>query len=353
MKTIPMRQRSLALCVALALTLPSFTASAGDPVSASAQAEAASRFKKGLELFKDGDYQAALIELRRANELAPNYNVLYNIGQVYFQLQDYPNALHALERYLQEGGKGVDAKRRAEVEKDIDKLKARVANIEITVNVPDAEVTIDDVSAGKTPLPKTVLVGAGRHRISIAKPGFTTVTKVVEIASAELQKVAVELVETRSAAPPPVVVDPGKGAAPVTPIPEVTPPVTPPEPGPPPQRSVPVAGWVVTGGLAAGAVVTGILALGASSDLRDQRTSGTATRDDLDAAKSKTQTFALVTDILAGCAVVAGGITLYFTLAGGPSADAKPTAPPPAGAFYKPTLRVGVNPGGVSLLGTF
>ncbi len=354
MKMNPMRHRSLALCAALALTLPSFTASA--QVTPAAQAEAASRFKKGLELFKEGDYQAALIELRRANELAPNYNVLYNIGQVYFQLQDYPNALHSLERYLQEGGKNVDAKRRGEVEKDIDKLKARVANLEIVVNVPDAEVTIDDVPAGKTPLPKTVLVSAGRHRIVVAKPGFASITKVVEIASAEVQKVPVELVETKSttATSPPVVVDPGNGATQPALTPQVPLPLTIPDQPPPPSRSVPVAGWVVTGGLAVGAVVTGVLALGASSDLKDQRTSGKATRDDLESAKSKAQTFALVTDILTGCAVVAGGVTLYFTVAGGSSSDAKPAAAaPPAGAFYKPTLKVGVNPGGVSLLGTF
>jgi hypothetical protein len=345
------RQRCFALCVALALTLPSRSIFAQGPPAAGQQ-EAASRFKKGLELFKDGDYQAALIELRRANELAPNYNVLYNIGQVYFQLQDYPNALHSLERYLQEGGKGVDAKRRAEVEKDIEKLKARVANLDIVVNVPDAEVTIDDVSAGKSPLPKTVLVGAGRHRITVSKAGFSSFTKTVEIASAELQKVPVDLVETQAAVAP----DPSKSAAttPPAPLPQVSPVVPPPEELPrPPARSVPVAGWVVTGGLAAGAVVTGVLALGASSDLKAQRTSGTATRDDLASAKSRTQTFALVTDILTGCAVVAGGITLYFTLAGGSSSDAKPTATPPAGAFSKPIVNVGINPGGVSVLGTF
>src|SRR5215218_10346672 len=77
-----------------------------------ARDEAKSRFLKGLDLFKEGDYQAALIEFRRANELAPNYNVLYNIGQVYFQLTDYPNALNSLERYLKEGGDQVSAKRR-------------------------------------------------------------------------------------------------------------------------------------------------------------------------------------------------------------------------------------------------
>ena len=345
------RPRPLALCVALALTLPSLSslpARAEGPASASAQDEAASRFKKGLELFKEGDYQAALIELRRANELAPNYNVLYNIGQVYFQLQDYPNALHSLERYLAEGGKGVDAKRRAEVEKDIEKLRSRVANLEIAVNVPDAEVTIDDVSAGKSPLPKTVLVGAGRHRIVVSKAGFGSVTRIVEIASAELQKVPVELVETSPVAPD----KPAPAPAPPPP-PQASPAIAPLEPRRPPARAVPVVGWVVTGGLAASAVVTGVLALGASSDLKTQRTSGTATRDDLEGTQSKTKTLALVTDLLTGCAVVAGGVSLYFTLASGASPDTKPSAPKPAGAFSIPTVNVGVTPGGVTLLGTF
>jgi len=344
MKTSSSRRRPLALCAALALTLPSLPAFGQGAASASAQQEAAGRFKKGLDLFKDGDYQAALIELRRANELAPNYTVLYNIGQVYFQLQDYPNALHSLERYLQEGGKSVDAKRRVEVEKDVEKLKARVANLEITVNVPDAEVLIDDVSVGKAPLPKTVLVSAGRHRIIVSKAGFGSVTKVVEIASAELQKVPVELVENVA----PVVLDPAKGTATTPALVPAPVMVTSPEETPPPSRRVPVAGWVVTGVLAAGAVVTGVLALGASSDLKAQRTSGAAPRDDLDASKSKTQTFALVTDILTGCAVVAGGITLYFTIAGGSREGAKPAA-----AFASPTMKVGVTPGGVTLLGTF
>ncbi len=350
MKTNSSRRRPLALCAALALTLPSFPAFGQGGVSASAQQEAASRFKKGLDLFKDGDYHAALIELRRANELAPNFTVLYNIGQVYFQLQDYPNALHSLERYLQEGGKSIDAKRRVEVEKDVEKLKARVANLEISVNVPDAEVTIDDVSVGKAPLPKSVLVSAGRHRIIVTKAGYHSVTKLVEIASAELQKLPVELVENNPAVAL-VVPDQAKGtlATPVL-LPAPSPVIPPEESTQPRARRVPVAGWVVTGGLAAGAVVTGVLALGASSDLEAQRTSGTATRDDLEAARSKTQTFALVTDILTGCAVVTGGLTLYFTITSGSSSDAKPAA---AGVFVKPTMKVGVTPGGVTLLGTF
>jgi PEGA domain len=345
------RPRPFALCAALALTLPSLAARAEGPAPApapasapapiSAQEEAASRFKKGLDLFKESDYQAALIELRRANELAPNYNVLYNIGQVYFQLQDYPNALHSLESYLQEGGKAIDPKRRVEVERDIEKLKSRVANIEIEVNVPDAEVTIDEISAGKTPLPKSVLVGAGRHRIVVSKPGFTPITRVVEIASAELKKVPIDLLETKPLALPP----PPAPLAP-HPAPAIT---LPPPQRHPPSRTLPTIGWAVTGGLTAGAVVTGILALGASSSLKTERTSGTATRDDLEGAKSKTQTLALATDILAGCAIVTGGLSLYFTLAPGSSSEARSPALTRSG----PTLNVAVTPSGASLLGTF
>src|SRR4051794_6696164 len=40
--------------------------------------EAIARFKRGLELHGEGDFSAALIEFRKAYELAPQYRVLYN-----------------------------------------------------------------------------------------------------------------------------------------------------------------------------------------------------------------------------------------------------------------------------------
>ena len=115
----------------------------------------------------------------------------------------------------------------------------------------------------------------------------------------------------------------------------------------------------MTGGLTVGAVITGVLALGASSDLKTERESAAATAESLASAKSKVQTFALVTDILAGGAIVAGGVTLYFTLAGGSSGEKpKPAAAPgarnkPPSPFMAPQVRVGVGPGSVSLYGTF
>lgn len=342
----------VALVTALAFTAPPRGAEAQPQPKPAAREEAGVRFRKGLELFKEGDYRAALIEFRRAYELAPNFAVLYNIGQVYFQLQDYAGALNALDRYLTEGGSQVPAARRDEVKKDLEKLRSRVANLEITTNVPDAEIAIDDVPIGKTPLPKPVLVSAGRHKVSASKDGRIPATKVVDIAGTDTLRVSLELAETSG----PTVVTPPVGETPTTPPPDVptdpptspavvstttTPPLPPPDPG----SSAPiVAGWAVTGGLTVGAVIVGVLALGASSDLETTRGTAGSTREQLDDAQSKTVTLALVTDILAGAAIVAGGVSIFLTVRGSGS-DKK--------AQTSSTLKVGVTPTGVRLFGSF
>lgn len=72
-------------------------------------------------------------------------------------------------------------------------------------------------------------------------------------------------------------------------------------------------GWIATGVLAAGAVTCGIIASTSASDLKDASFAGeapTGVSDD----RSRVKTFSLATDILAGTAIVAGGVTLYLTL---------------------------------------
>jgi hypothetical protein len=356
-----MPRRLLAVATALALAAPALPAvaqpaPAPSPTSPAGpskaqQQEAATRFKKGLEAFKDGDYQVALVEFRRANELAPNYNVLYNIGQVYFQLQDYPGALTALERYLSEGGAQIPPARQAEVQRDIEKLHARVANVEITTTVSDADVSIDDVSVGKSPLPKAVLVSAGRHKITVAKAGLSPITKVIEIASGDALKVSLDPSDPGAASP----------LRPVEPV-KVPEPVAPPPPPPPPARSTPVAGIVVTSGLALGAVATGILALNASSTLKTDRGSSTATHDQLTGDATKSQALGIVTDVLTGGAIIAFGVTLGVALSGKKQAVAMGALPPNPRAEARtttatttrlPEIKLGVSGSSVRLLGTF
>ena len=86
-----------------------------------------------------------------------------------------------------------------------------------------------------------------------------------------------------------------------------------------PSRSRPWATilLVTTGALAAGAVTTGVLALGAERD-------ATTAFDTGDLASARTRAsdadrYALVTDVIAGAAVITGGIALYLALSRGSS----------------------------------
>ena len=89
--------------------------------------QAGEHFDRGVGLYGEADYRAALVEFKRAYEIAPNAAVLYNLGQTYFQLQNYASALDSFTRYLSESGESPSHK--AEVENAIKTLKTRVGTI--------------------------------------------------------------------------------------------------------------------------------------------------------------------------------------------------------------------------------
>jgi serine/threonine-protein kinase len=319
MPSEPMTKRSLSLAVAALLTFQSLSAFAQQ----GGGNEADAHFKRGVELYKESDYAAALIEFRRAYELDPRFQALYNIGETYFQLQDYANALKTLEKYLKDGGAQVSAARRDEVTKDIEKLKQRVAFVEVTTNVPDVDIAVDDVAVGKTPLAAPLTVSAGRRRITASKPGKPGVSQVLELAGGDRKKIAL------------VVPEDGAPAKPEEPV-----------------KSTPVAPWVITGVLGAGAIVTGVLAITSSSDLKDKLAAFPAKPDDISSAHTKTFALALTTDILAGAAIVVGGISIYLTVASGSPSKSDKTDKPAAARvrWESPFSARGEGEGGVKVL---
>jgi hypothetical protein len=287
--------------------------------------EAQRHFRRGKDLYEDSDFQGALMEFRRAYDLAPSFRLLYNIAQMYYQLQDYPSALRYFGRYLQDGGAEVPAERRDEVQKEIERLRPRIASVFIETNRIQAELSVDDVPVGKSPLPDKVLVSAGRRKISAALPGRLPVGKVVEVAGQETVHVSLEFPEEPA---------PGaekSAAAAVAPVEVVG--------SAPRSRSVWLP-WTITGALGAGALTTGLLANKASHDMQDQRATYGATRQQLDAAVLNEKRLGWVSDGLSGATLVAAGVSLYLTLTAGPDER-------------RSSLAVGVGPSGVALTGAF
>jgi Tfp pilus assembly protein PilF len=311
----------------------------GAEVASASLEEAQTRFRRGLELYEENDFRTALVEFQRAYDLAPSFRILYNIAQVQYQLQDYAGALLSFERYLADGGAQIDGLRRREVEKDIERLRVRVATLEIVVVESGAEIHVDDVLVGVTPLASPVVVSAGRRRISARLDGHVAVTRVVDVAGGDTLSLVFDMVESKSPAETLVAVEEPATAVVLEPAPAV---VMAPEPPLDDERAVPWVGWAVTGALAAGATVTGVLALRASGDLEDKRSTADVGRTALDDASRETKRWAIATDVLMAGALVAGGLSLYWTLQPERGAQSSDTA-----------VRWHVGPASMGLIGAF
>ena len=161
-------------------------------------AEARAHFDRGATLYLEGDYAAALIEFKRAYEVTPTWQVLFNIGQCYFQLRDYANALVTLQRFAAEGGDRIGKEDRATLEAEIPDLSNRVARISVSSNLDGATVSVDDQVVGVTPLIDPVLVSMGMRRVSATHEGRAPVVQRLALGSGD--NVAVRLDFT----PPPV-----------------------------------------------------------------------------------------------------------------------------------------------------
>ena len=323
-----MHPRLTPLTFALALALvaiPQLADAAGEP-SPPPQAkvdEAKGHYRRARELYDENNFRGALVEMQRAYDLSGSAALLFDLGQIQYQLQEYPGALTSFRKYLASNKGDIAPARIDEVQKDIERLKARIGSLRISSNRPGAQILVDDVVVGTTPLAEPVLVGSGRHKIVATADGQTTPPKLVDVAGAESIDVSLSLAES--------------GAAPsVNPVSSL--------PAPAEKRGVGAAvwaPWIITGGLAAATAVTGAIALSKSQELTSDLATAGITRQQIDDARSGAKTMALVTDVLLGTTVVAAGTSLVLTLMNRP-------APPKTGAL---SLQVGI--GSVGFQGSF
>ncbi len=301
--------------------------------------EGRTRFTRGIDLYKEGNYHAALAEFRAAYAAAPSFRIHYNLGQTLYQLQDYAGAVRAFEHYLAEGADKIDAERRKEVDGELAKLRQRVAKLTISVvgvvgaSPPQVEVSIDDEPRTE---PQPILVSAGRRRISVTASGYQTETKVIDVAGAKQLEVKFEL-------------KPIGGAASRDSGPKVAAPV----PMRPKSRGWFYAGLVGTGALGAGTATFAILTASNHSKFEKSLATPNTTKAAIDDARSATKTTALVGDIFAGATLLAGALTVIaFVSSSGqepvpaPVTGKAPSAPKVA---WQPVL----SPAAVGVAGTF
>ena len=281
-----------------------------------------SHFKSGVDSYRDGDLTTALIEFKRAYAAAPNYRLLYNLGQVSHEMRDYTEAQRYFQQYLKEGAGEIEPARKQEVELVLAKIANRIASVVVSCNLSGAEIFVDDVSVGKSPMGEPVRVSAGTRRISAAISGRQRVTQVVEAGGGDTLVVKLEFAPAVKAEANVAHNDTG-----AQPAPESS--------GPSP------ALWlgIGTGALGVGAGVMAVLAASDSAAYQDALDRPTSS-EELASLHDSATTKALVTDILLGATVVGAAVTVWVAL----DSDSDERAP---------SAQLSVGAGSVALSGRF
>lgn len=291
--------------------------------------EAKQHLEAATQLYDENNFRGALAELQRAYELAPSYKILFNIGQVDMELQDYAGALRAYSRYLSEGGPDVPAERGKQVRADVERLRGRIGKIEVQT-AAGAEVLIDDVAVGFAPLPEPVAVNAGRHKVTVHIAGKDPVSRIYDVAGRQEISAAIA----------------NDAAAPIAPAAPVAPAAPAAVDASAPRRSkLPLyVSWGVTGALGLTTGVLGLVARSANNDLANLRGSFGVTPAQLVAQSDSVRHDALLTDLALGATLASAGVAAYVTFIWMKHGD------PPERAR---TVQVHAGPGSISLTGQF
>jgi hypothetical protein len=156
--------------------------------------EAKQEYESAKLLYNDGDYAGALLKFQRAHMLSKDPRLLWNMAVCEKQQRHYAQVLVWTQRYLAEGAAMMSADDRREATELVNVVQTFVSPLWVVCDEPDAEVWLDGVRIGTTPMTQPVIVDMGSRQVRVRKPGFREVTQAVEAAgSGKELRVAVKL----------------------------------------------------------------------------------------------------------------------------------------------------------------
>lgn len=204
--------------------------------------EAAKLYKAAQSAFAAGRMIEAKALLERALDMRPNPSVVGVLGQVEFELGEFPKAAAHLAESLRRTEHPVGVKRK--MEDLLARAQKKVGTVVVTVVPEDARVLVDGSEWSLDATGSQIFVLPGTHAIDIERDGYAPALEQVEAKAGSAHRLDFEL--TKKPEPPPIEVKPD----PPAPLP---PPPPPAEPPPPPSKLVPtivlIAGSAVTASL--------------------------------------------------------------------------------------------------------
>jgi hypothetical protein len=169
------------------------------PVRAQDTEDAGKRYDKGVQLFKSGNFEGALVEFRAAYESAPHFKVRFNIGVTLYHLHRYVEAEAELKAFIKEGGDGVDADNLTEAEAILYELAQLIGTLTVDCDVKGAVLIVDGEEIGPLPLAKPLRLDVGEYDVEIQHPKYKTFSEKISVAGEKIVGLDAKLVALKGA----------------------------------------------------------------------------------------------------------------------------------------------------------
>jgi PEGA domain len=277
-------------------------------------------YGEGEKAYAANDFAAAYTGYAKANELIPSAHASYWAAKSLDQGGKVDDAVKGYEALLADPGSSkIGEDKLADAHTRLATLKAgQVGEVTVSTAAVGAVLLVDG-AAQPGPLPATLKLAPGPHKLTLTAEGYDVKEVDVQVTAGTKVEQSVEMMPHAPPPPPP------------PPVPEIAPA---PPPPPPPEKHSKVPAYVTLGIATGGAIVGtifGVKALQAKSDYDSDPTTKHA--DD-------TERNALIADMAFGVAVTLGvtGIVLLT------SSDDAPEAPKAAKLHLPPKRTFNVLP---------
>ncbi len=154
--------------------------------------EAAQLVDKGQVAFNNADYAVALEYFSNAYRKCPQPNLQFNIALALDKLKRTAEAVEMYDAALAEAD-GADADTRAWARDRMTELEKTVGTLVVTSQPAGAQVAVDGKSRGKTPLPRSLRVAPGQHRVTVSMTNRKPFAVDVDVAAGETKMVEADL----------------------------------------------------------------------------------------------------------------------------------------------------------------
>jgi len=163
------------------------------PLADSLRGMARADYAAARILYEDGDYAGALTKLQSAYDASKDPRLLWNMAACEKALRHYVSVLDLLERYAGEGAQLISDEERQATAELVETVQAFVNQLTLESSPDGADVLVDGVKLGTTPLPRPLRLDMGKRQLRVEKPGYLPHEEEVDLPGGKSASLSVKL----------------------------------------------------------------------------------------------------------------------------------------------------------------